>query len=576
MVNEEVDIIFHCVECVHIPQDMEVEAPEVLEAPPSPAPPSPPPSPAPPSPPASPQPLDDTLPDHSFDITLEVAEENPVVESDIEDPELSDSFVEDIPVTFEVVENGTMKRAKKLVSSDGFSYTVKSSTSKTVNWRCSVRNKKVWCKATVMQRGHNFVRGSTDHIHASDPGITKRTKIRVGVLTEASRHAYKSAGDIVDEQMREHVTEEDFNLPKPDNLTRAANRLRQKMRPAEPKEIDFEIDREYLACDNFLVGDLTVDTARHVMFSSPTQQQILQKARRWYLGGTFKVVRKPFTQLFTVHAFLQKEDSIKQVPLVFVLMSRKRKRDYKAVFERLKQIVPDLRVEAFCLDFESAAWSAIKIVFPTAEIKGCSFHWCQAVMRKVAKLGLKTAYDSKKSVHLFIRKLLALPYLPSDHIRPAFTEMLQTTATASPQIKQLMTYLQRTWFNNTVWTVQQWSVHRLSVRTNNDVEGWHRRFNGKAAHNHLHFYKIVPAFQQEAKTVSITQQLVSEQQLSRYQRDTYKQLQGRLTSLWDQYEEDSIRTSDFLRSVGHLYAPPVPQPETLPESDSEDSDYESD
>ncbi|XP_071145594.1 pygopus homolog 1-like [Mytilus edulis] len=25
MVNEEVDIIFHCVECVHIPQDMEVE-----------------------------------------------------------------------------------------------------------------------------------------------------------------------------------------------------------------------------------------------------------------------------------------------------------------------------------------------------------------------------------------------------------------------------------------------------------------------------------------------------------------------------------------------------------------------
>ncbi|CAC5379353.1 unnamed protein product [Mytilus coruscus] len=241
---------------------MEVEAPAVLEAPPSPAPASPPPAPAspqpaPPSPPpASPQPLDDTLPDHSFDITLEVAEENPVVESDIEDPELTDSFVEDRPVTFEVVENGTMKRAKKLVSSDGFSYT--SSTSKTVNWRCSVRNKKVWCKATVMQRG------------------------------------------------------------------------------------------------------------------------------------------------------------------------------------------------------------------------------------------------------------------------------------------------------------------------------WHRRFNGKAAHNHLHFYKIVPAFQQEAKTVSITQQLVSEQQLSRYQRDTYKQLQGRLTSLWDQYEEDSIRTSDFLRSVGHLYAPPVPQPETLPESDSEDSDYESD
>jgi hypothetical protein len=53
-------------------------------------------------------------------------------------------------------------------------------------------------------------------------------------------------------------------------------------------------------------------------------------------------------------------------------------------------------------------------------MKGCAFHWFQAVMRKVTKLGLKTSNDQKKSVHLFVRKLLALPYLPSDHIKPAF------------------------------------------------------------------------------------------------------------------------------------------------------------
>jgi len=111
------------------------------------------------------------------------------------------------------------------------------------------------------------------------------------------------------------------------------------------------------------------------------------------------------------------------------------------------------------------------LVFPEAEIKGCAFHWCQAVMRKVAKLGLKTAYDQKKSVHLFVRKLLALPYLPSDHMQPAFNQLVQTTASASAAIKQLMTYLTNTWFNNRVWTVQQWSVYRQSVRTNNDVEG---------------------------------------------------------------------------------------------------------
>jgi transposase-like protein len=40
--------------------------------------------------------------------------------------------------------------------------------------------------------------------------------------------------------------------------------------------------------------------------------------------------------------------------------------------------------------------TAIKAVFPDAEIKRCAFHWGQAVMRKVANLGLKTSYNENK------------------------------------------------------------------------------------------------------------------------------------------------------------------------------------
>ena len=103
----------------------------------------------------------------------------------------------------------------------------------------------------------------------------------------------------------------------------------------------------------------------------------------------------------------------------------------------------------------TGAWGAIKHHFPTADIKGCVFHWSQAVLRKVAKLGLKTAYDQKQSTHIFIRKILALPFLPSDHIRPAFLQLVQTSTTGTQQLQQLMTYLSRTWFTNTVWNVRQ-------------------------------------------------------------------------------------------------------------------------
>jgi hypothetical protein len=69
--------------------------------------------------------------------------------------------------------------------------------------------------------------------------------------------------------------------------------------------------------------------------------------------------------------------------------------------------------------------------------------------------------------------------------------------------------------------------------------------------------------------VSIQVRLVEEQTLARYQRTTYKTSQGRLSTLWEQYEAKTIHTSNFLRAVGNIYAVAVPEPDQEAASDSD-------
>ena len=248
-------------------------------------------------------------------------------------------------------------------------------------------------------------------------GAVKAHQIKAAVIDAAQKDVFASANEMATNILLEHVGNEPTTaVPKMVNLARAANRRRQQTRPRHPTSLDFEISDQHIP-EGFLQADVMAGERRHLVFASDSMLELLAKAKNWYIDGTFKVVQAPFTQLLSIHAFIRSDDNMKQVPLCFVLMSGKRKKDYKKILKHVMRLLPqDSKVKTVTVDFEKAVWLAIRDVLPDVKILGCAFHWSHAVWRKVQELGLRRGYMNDKSTHKYILKLMSLPFLPAEHI----------------------------------------------------------------------------------------------------------------------------------------------------------------
>ena len=93
--------------------------------------------------------------------------------------------------------------------------------------------------------------------------------------------------------------------------------------------------------------------------------------------STFKVVREPFRQLFSVHAFVKQDGQTKQVPLAFVLMTARRRIDYVRVWKALLNELPQPPADQAVISDFKAAQSAVREVFTGVAQRSCAFHYSQ-------------------------------------------------------------------------------------------------------------------------------------------------------------------------------------------------------
>ena len=369
-----------------------------------------------------------------------------------------------------------------------------------------------------------------------------------------------SASTIVNAALRDNLSPSAPTeaLPKMSSLIRMANRHRQGDRPINPTTLTFNIQQEAIP-EDFLQADLQVGQRRHLIFYTATLMSLLTCAKEWYVDGTFKAVGAPFTQLWTIHVFLKSGDCVKQVPLVFALMSGKSTDDYIAVLRHvLEHLQTPLAVVTVVLDFEAALWSALRQVFPGVSIKGCHFHWTQAIWRKVQDVHLAKSYMQDSKTQKFIRRLFCLPFLPQEQICAYFATIMALGTPTIPlpqELRQLLNYIDNTWIHSAIWPPASWSVFNRSVRTNNDCEGWHRRLNSMTRRNHLPFYQLVSLLHSEAILVNVQMQFIADEKLQRLQRVQRRRQQGQIFMVWDAYINLQLDAQELMAKMSKIYKP---------------------
>ncbi|KRZ10754.1 hypothetical protein T11_3383 [Trichinella zimbabwensis] len=150
---------------------------------------------------------------------------------------------------------------------------------------------------------------------------------------------------------------------------------------------------------------------------------LLAQSNWWCGDEILKILPSWYQQLFTLHVFMRD----KLLPVFH---------------SKAEELGVPLNLVTFVCDFETALISAIQGNFLNIRIQGCFFHFFQAVLRQVGRLGLKTDYINNQEIRKKVKMLMALAFLPVNLV-PAGFEILNVGT--SGQVEALFQYFQREW-----------------------------------------------------------------------------------------------------------------------------------
>lgn len=154
-----------------------------------------------------------------------------------------------------------------------------------------------------------------------------------------------------------------------------------------------------------------------------------------------------------------------------------------------------MNISSYKCDYEIAAINAIREVYPEIKVKGCYYHFLNAVFRMSKKLNFNETHLGRKITQL----CTSLALLPPNLIPEAYLAIYEI-APETEVSQKFLDYFNNQWIQTI--TKDIFSCYGEKNRTTNAVEGWHRRINSRIPSRPTIFQFLV-AFKVEAQIQNI-------------------------------------------------------------------------
>lgn len=418
------------------------------------------------------------------------------------------------------------------------------------------------------------------HLHEASNIEIAVQEVARAIKRRAEEHSNAPPSAIYQQEVSQISNDEVIaNMPQRNDVIRNHNRYQNRRRPTNPRTLqDLLIEAPYTRTLNgemFIQFDSGADDEnRFIVFYTVKNLERVVSSRMILCDGTFKTVPGIFYQLYTIHANVLNYT----FPLVYCLATRKTEDFYRRLLNHLVLHAEQIN-RVFCpqyilSDFEISFTKAARSIFPNSQIKGCLFHFTQAVWRQTVLRGLKQQYSNNDStIRDIIQKLLALPFVPEQDILDVFDTIVAEVPEDLEDDQPLMdviNYVERTYvrgrpargrrpavnarFPPKIWTVYELTVNRQQ-RSTNAVEGFHSKFLGMIQSYHSGIWKFVEHLQrdQNENEICIIQLEAGHTRVRYPIKPKYKKNQDQIEIIVGNYEtfKEENNIMNYLKNISY-------------------------